>query len=159
MIVDCCRSDKVQCRSDSALSSRRIFPRLLLNSSSVLRLVVNEQLVCFRLSRTIRIRIIQQILDSDQNLFESNRWTPALFFVQNGQTNGSRWINIGMKERRHEFACSTRMQRRFREEMCEGSTMTLMKKTAAPSWKHCHGVSKVWPRLNAQRRRTRQIPK
>ena len=145
MIVHFCLSDKVQCRSNSARSSRRVFPRFLLNSSSVLRLVVDEKLVCFRLSRTIWIRIIQQILDSDQNLLESNRGTPALFFVQNRETNCSRWINVGMKERRHEFACSTRTRRR-KEKMCERLVTIATQKVTAPSRKQC--VSMVTARLN-----------
>jgi len=50
--------DSIQCRSGS-IHSRSIFSGLGLNSSLILGLVVNKQLVCFGLSWTIGIRIIQ----------------------------------------------------------------------------------------------------
>lgn len=105
----------------------RIFECLLSNHFVVLRFIFFQHRKSFRLSRALKIRLAQQILNSIQNLYprrfvllESLKEfvSPSETFstplpahhkitflkcyvfnlVQNAQTNGSRWINIRMEE-------------------------------------------------------------
>lgn len=40
----------------------------------------------------------------DAHLLDSNGGLPRLFFIQNRETDGSRWINVGMEKWWGEFA-------------------------------------------------------
>ena len=82
----------------------RIFARFLSNSCHVAGFVMNKQLIGFGLRGRIRVGFIQQVLNPNQNLLNGNGRSPSFFFVQNGQTNGTGRIHIGVKEGRHEFA-------------------------------------------------------
>jgi hypothetical protein len=81
-----------------------ILSGLLPDTSLVFWLVRNEKLVGLRLCGTVGVRVVQQVLDPNQDLFKSNCGTPTLLFVQNGQADRSRRIDIRMKEGRGELA-------------------------------------------------------
>lgn len=63
------------------------------------------QVIRLRLSRRLRIRIIQKILDSQQDLLDRDCGLPRLLLVQNRKANCARWIDVGMEKWRDEFAC------------------------------------------------------
>jgi hypothetical protein len=71
------------------LHARHILLCLGLDPSLVFRLVVDEQVVGLRLCRTARIWFIQEILNSDQDLFQGNCGPPSFFLIENRQTNGT----------------------------------------------------------------------
>ena len=70
----------------------------LLDLSLVLRLIFLKNVVGFRLSGRVWIRIIQQILNTNDNLFDGDSRFPTLFFVENRQTDCAGWVDIGMEE-------------------------------------------------------------
>ncbi len=61
-----------------------ILPRFGFDSSLVLTSVRCKQTVGFTLCWTIRIWIIQQILNAHQYLLDGNGRAPTFFFIQNG---------------------------------------------------------------------------
>jgi hypothetical protein len=71
-------------RTERLLSSGSVFRSLLSNPPLVFGLVVHVKIVSFRLRRTGWIGIIEQILNSDEDLLEGNRRTPTFFLIQNG---------------------------------------------------------------------------
>jgi hypothetical protein len=82
-----------------------ILARLLLHPTLVFLLVVLKELKGFGLCRRVGIGIIEQVLNPNQDLFDGNGRTPTLFFVEDGEANGARRIDVGVEERWHEFAC------------------------------------------------------
>ncbi len=44
-----------------------------------------------------------QVLNPNQALFDGNGRPPTLFFVENGEANGARRIDVGVEERWHEL--------------------------------------------------------
>ena len=46
--------------------------------------ILLEEVVGFSLSRRFRIGIVEQILDSKENLLDGDRWFPSLLLVQDG---------------------------------------------------------------------------
>lgn len=63
-----------------------------------------EHVIRLHLSRIIYISMFKQILDTKTDLLDGDRGFPRLFFVQNGETNCSRGIDVGMKEGRIKLA-------------------------------------------------------
>jgi hypothetical protein len=76
------RSDLI--RTERLLSNGSVFRSLLSNPPLVFVLVVHVKIVSFRLRRTGWIGIIEQILNSNEDLLEGNRRTPTFFLIQNG---------------------------------------------------------------------------
>lgn len=60
--------------------------------------------VCFRLGGIFDVRLVQQILDAEQNLFDRDRRTPILLLVQQRQTHGARWVHVRMEQWWLKFA-------------------------------------------------------
>jgi hypothetical protein len=58
----------------------------------------------FGLGGGVWIGIIQQVLNTNQDLLDGNGGTPAFFLVENGKANGARWIHVGVKEGWSELA-------------------------------------------------------
>lgn len=52
----------------------------------------------------MRVRIVEQILNPQQDLLDRNRGFPALIFVQDTKTNRTGGKDVGMEERRSELA-------------------------------------------------------
>ena len=48
--------------------------------------------------------ILQQFLNSQQNLLDRDMRLPIFLFVQNGETYGARWVDVGMRQDRLEYA-------------------------------------------------------
>ena len=66
--------------------------------------VLLEEIVCIRLSRGVWVGIIEQILDSKENLLDSDRRLPTLLLVMDGQTDSTGRVDVGVEERWDEFA-------------------------------------------------------
>lgn len=60
--------------------------------------------VRFRLGGILDVRFVQQILDAEQNLFDRDRRTPVLLFVEQRQTDRSRGVHVRVEQRRFELA-------------------------------------------------------
>lgn len=76
----------------------------LLHLAFVCRPVPPEHVIGFGLRRRFGVRVVQELLDADQDLLDRDGGSPGLFFVEDGQANGARRIDVGMKEGRVEFA-------------------------------------------------------
>lgn len=81
-----------------------VFSRLLANSPVICSSVVPEHCIRVALRGIVNIGVIQQFLYSQKDLFDSNTRLPSLLFVQDRQTDGARWIDIRMEQRRRKFA-------------------------------------------------------
>jgi hypothetical protein len=51
------------------------------------------------------VRLVEQRLDTEQDLFNSDGGFPALFFVEDGETDCARGIDVWVEEWGGEFAC------------------------------------------------------
>src|SRR5699024_8856139 len=60
--------------------------------------------VSLSLCRILDVGLGQQFLNAQQDLLHSDRGSPVLFLVQQRQTHGSRWVNVGVKKWRFELA-------------------------------------------------------
>lgn len=63
-----------------------------------------EEVVCLCLSRRLWIRVVEEILDSQQDLLDGDSWLPRLFFVQDAKTDSARRVDIRVEKRRNELA-------------------------------------------------------
>ena len=81
---------------------------VFLHNSLDLRLVgwpiLLEQVVSISLSRGIRVGIVEEILNAEENLFDGNSWLPTFFLVQDREANCTRGVDVRVKERGNEFA-------------------------------------------------------
>lgn len=75
------------------------------NPLFVLDSVSLKKVVCLSLGRGLWIGIVEQILDTQEDLLHSNGRFPCLFFVEDREADGARRINVGMKQRRNKLAC------------------------------------------------------
>lgn len=66
-----------------AKSWRRVLPHDLLDLFLVLGAILLEQVICFSLSRRLRVDLVQQHLDSQQNLLDRDCRFPAFFLIEN----------------------------------------------------------------------------
>lgn len=85
---------------------RRVLPDNLLHSSFVRRAILLEEIVCVGLCRGFGVGIIKQILDTQQNLLNGDCRLPGFFFVQDRETDSAGGVDVGVEERRDEFAWS-----------------------------------------------------
>lgn len=76
-----------------------------LNTALVLRPVLLEQVVGVCLSRRLGIGVVEEILNSDKDLLDSDGWLPSLLLVQYGQADGATRVDIRVEKRWDEFAC------------------------------------------------------
>lgn len=66
--------------------------------------VLLEQVVGLCLCGTLRVDLIQQELNSQQNLLDGDGGLPSLFFVEDAETDGAGRVDVGVEERWREFA-------------------------------------------------------
>jgi hypothetical protein len=85
----------------------RVFSHNLSNASFICGAVFAEQIVRFCLRRRFWVRVIEEVLDTEQNLLDGNGRPPGFFFVQNRQTDGAGRVHVRVEERRDEFACDS----------------------------------------------------
>jgi hypothetical protein len=75
------------------------------HSLLVLDSVSLEQIIRLSLSRRLRVRVVEQVLDTQQNLLHRDGRLPSLILVQNRKTDRARGVDVGMEQRRDEFTC------------------------------------------------------
>ena len=63
-----------------------------------------EEVVGISLCWRIRVWIVEQVLDTEENLLDSDGWLPTLFFIQDGKANSTGGIDVGVKKWGNEFA-------------------------------------------------------
>lgn len=80
-----------------SISWRWIFAYNLSDLFLVSSAIFFEQIICISLSRGLRIGVVEQILYTDEDLFDSDRRPPSFFFVENRKANRSGRIDIGME--------------------------------------------------------------
>ena len=86
-------------------------PDNVLDLLLVLRAILLEQVVCFGLCGRLRVGIVQQVLDAQQDLFDGDGGLPRLFLVQDAEADGAGRVDVRVEERRHEFAWTSRQLR------------------------------------------------
>jgi hypothetical protein len=52
----------------------------------------------------VGVWLVEQVLDSEENLLDGDSRLPCIFFVQDGQADGAGGVNVGVEERWDEFA-------------------------------------------------------
>lgn len=106
--------------SDSlSLSSGSHLPRLLSNPPLISCSILLKHGESFALCRIVRVWIVKQILNTQQDLLDCNSRFPTLIFVEDGETNGARGEDVRMEERWGEFALGWFARVFFREDHAE----------------------------------------
>lgn len=94
--------------SSSSLSSSLLRRGVLLDDALHLLLVrlavLLEQVERVGLGRGLWIRLVEQRLDAEQDLLDGDGGLPALFFVEDGEADGARGVDVWVEERGGEFA-------------------------------------------------------
>lgn len=89
----------------SSLLRRLVLLDDLPNPLLILRTISLIHIVRLSLSGRFGVGVIEKILDAEKDLFDGNGGLPCLFLVQDGQTDGAGRVDVGVEERRDEFAC------------------------------------------------------
>ena len=63
-----------------------------------------EEVIRISLCWRIGIWIVQQVLDTEENLLDSDGWLPTLFFIQDGKANSTGGIDVGVEKWGNKFA-------------------------------------------------------
>lgn len=69
----------------------------LLDLGLVCLTVLLEEIVCVGLSWGLWVWVVEEILDTEENLFYGDRGLPAFFFVEDRETNGTGGVDVGVK--------------------------------------------------------------
>lgn len=78
------------CQSPTAPALRRdVLPDDALHALLILHTVPPEQVIGIGLRRRVWIRVVQQVLDPQQDLPDRDRRLPALVLVENRETDGA----------------------------------------------------------------------
>lgn len=92
------------------MSRRRVLTHHPTDTLLVLGLVLLEQVVGFSLRRRLGIRVVEQVLHAEENLLDGDCGLPRLVLVQDGQADRSGWVDVGVEQRRDEFAWREKTQ-------------------------------------------------
>lgn len=90
----------------------RIFLHDLLDATFICGAILLEEVVGLGLCRRIGVRVIQQVLDTQQELLDGNGGAPCFLLVENREAYGARGINVGVEQWRSEFACRDTLSQR-----------------------------------------------
>lgn len=88
----------------AGLSRSRVVSDDLLDLLVVGSAVLTEEVVGFSLSGRLGVGLVQQRLNAEKNLLDGDGGLPAFLFVENGQADGARGVDIGVEEGRDELA-------------------------------------------------------
>jgi hypothetical protein len=83
---------------------RRVLLNDLLDLALVRSLVFLEQVKRIGLRWRLRVGLVEQRLNAQQNLLDVYRWLPAFFFVEDAQADGAGWVDVWVEEWGYEFA-------------------------------------------------------
>ena len=85
-----------------------LMPRVLLHDllyfAFIGRPVPSEHVVGFGLRRRFGVRVVEEFLDTDQNLLDRDGGSPGLFLVQDRKTDSAGGIDVRVEKWRVEFA-------------------------------------------------------
>lgn len=81
-------------------------PRVVANLALVRGPVLLEQRVRIGVRRRRRVRLVEQVLDADQDLLDRDRRPPAFVFVEDRQAHRAGRVYVGVEEWWDEFACA-----------------------------------------------------
>jgi hypothetical protein len=70
----------------------------------VRRAVLLEEVESVCLRRRLRVWLVEQRLDTQQDLLDCDSGLPAFLFVEDGEADGAGRVDVGVEERRDEFA-------------------------------------------------------
>lgn len=91
--------------ADPELSGSRVLAHDTLDSLLVLDSVSLEEVVGLSLSRRLRVRVVEEVLDAEENLLHRDGGLPRLFFVEDRQAHGARGVDVRVEQRGNELAC------------------------------------------------------
>jgi len=83
---------------------RRIIPNNAAYLLLVCHTILLEQVERVGLCGGLWVGLVEQRLDSEEDLFDSDGGLPAFFFVENGETYCAAGVDVGMEKRGDEFA-------------------------------------------------------
>lgn len=86
-------------------SRRRILANNLLDPPLVLRAVSLEHVVRLGLGGGLRVGVVEEVLDAEEDLLDRDGRLPRLFLVQDREAHRAGRVDVGVEERRHELAC------------------------------------------------------
>jgi hypothetical protein len=64
------------------------------------------EVICISLRWRIWVRVVEKVLDSEEDFFDGDCGSPGLLLIENRQANGARGIDIWVEKWRYEFACT-----------------------------------------------------
>lgn len=67
--------------------------------------ILLEQVEGIGLGGRLGVRLVEQRLNSQQDLLDGDGGAPALVFVEDAETHGARRVDVGVEERRDKLAC------------------------------------------------------
>lgn len=88
------------CRSRS-----RVLADDALDPPLVLHAVLLEQVVGLSLGRRLGVRVVEKVLDTQEDLLHGDGGLPRLILVQDGEADGARRVNVRVEQGRDKFAC------------------------------------------------------
>lgn len=77
-----------------------------LHASLVLDPILLEEVICVGLGGRLGIWVVQKILNAEKDLLHSDGGLPSLLLVQDRQADGAAGVDVRVKQRRREFACT-----------------------------------------------------
>lgn len=78
----------------------------ILNLLLVRGAILFEQIERIGLRRRLRVRLVEQRLNTEEDLLDGDGGLPAFFFIEDGEADGAGRVDVGVEERGHEFACT-----------------------------------------------------
>ena len=74
----------------------------------------HKEMICVGVGGAVGIRVVQEVLDSQQDLLDGDGGLPSVVLIQDGQTHRSRGVHIWVEEGRCEFACEGGKEQRIK---------------------------------------------
>lgn len=100
-------------------SRRRVLLDAHLDAGAVAVDVLFKQRIRVRLRWALRIRLVEEALNAEENVFDCNRRLPSLVLVEDAQADRAAGVDVRMEECRGEFAFRRLGRVLVREGDCE----------------------------------------
>merc|ERR1719422_1768476 len=65
--------------------------------------VLAEASVSLSLGRVLDVRVVQEVLNAEENLLDSDGRAPVLLLIEDGEAHRAAWVDIGVEERGHKL--------------------------------------------------------
>jgi hypothetical protein len=83
---------------------RRVLPYDFLDLALIRCSIFLEEVVSVGLGWGVGVWLVEQVLDTEENLLNGDRWLPCIFFIQDRQADRAGGVDVGVEERWDEFA-------------------------------------------------------